>query len=150
MTDELPIWTPDPARLPDTQLARFAAFAHPSVSAPDYAGLWAWSVRDPGAFWSAFYDFCGVIGDRGPGPVLLDGHLMPGAQWFVGTRLNFAENLLRTRGPGPAIVACDERGTRRTLSWDELNAEVARVADGLRSAGVVAGDRVAGFLPNLP
>ncbi len=75
---------------------------------------------------------------------------MPGATWFDGTRLNFAENLLRGAGHGPAIIARDERGRRREISWDQLRAEVARVADGLRTAGVVAGDRVAGFLPNLP
>ena len=74
----------------------------------------------------------------------------PGATWFAGTRLNFAENLLRGTGVGPAIIAWDERGRRRELSWDQLRAEVARVADGLRAAGIVAGDRVAGFMPNLP
>jgi acetoacetyl-CoA synthetase len=75
---------------------------------------------------------------------------MPGATWFAGTRLNFAENLLRGTGPGPALIARDERGRRKEMSWDQLRAEVARVADGLQSAGIVAGDRVAGFMPNLP
>jgi len=82
--------------------------------------------------------------------VLRNGDRMPGAAWFEGTRLNFAENLLRGAGNGPAIIARDERGRRREVSWDELRADVARIADGLRTAGVVAGDRVAGFMPNLP
>jgi acetoacetyl-CoA synthetase len=65
-------------------------------------------------------------------------------------QLNFAENLLRHTGSGPALIARDERGRRREVSWDQLRADVARVADGLRDCGVVAGDRVAGFMPNLP
>ena len=150
MNDEPPIWTPDPARLSATNLARFMAFARPAGAPSTYAELWAWSVREPAAFWSALYDFCGVSGERGDGPVLADGDRMPGARWFPGARLNFAANLLRRRGPDAALVACDERGRRRVLSWDELAAETARIAAGLREAGVRPGDRVAGFLPNLP
>src|SRR5687767_14490386 len=73
-----------------------------------------------------------------------------GPRWFTGARLNFAENLLRHEGDATAIVAWDERGRQRVLSFDELRAEVARVAAALRGMGIVPGDRIAGFLPNVP
>ena len=132
-------------------MTRFRAFAT-ARGGPggEYADLWQWSVDEPAAFWGALFDYTGVLADRGSGAVLVDGDRMPGARWFPGTRLNFAENLLRASGDAPAIVAWDERGPRGSLSWDDLRREVARVADGLRDAGVVAGDRVAGFLPNVP
>ena len=151
MNDDTPHWIPSAERVAAAQLTRFHAFAR-DRGAPggDYSSLWQWSVDEPAAFWNAVFDFTGVIADRGPGPVLRNGDRMPGATWFEGTRLNFAENLLRGTGDGPAIIARDERGRRREISWDQLRAEVARVADGLRAAGVVAGDRVAGFMPNLP
>jgi acetoacetyl-CoA synthetase len=151
VSDDTPHWIPSAARVAAAQLAGFHAFAR-ERGAPDgdYSSLWQWSVDEPAAFWNAVFDFAGVIADRGPGPVLQHGERMPGATWFEGTRLNFAENLLRGTGNGAAIIARDERGRRREISWDQLRTEVARVADGLRAAGVVAGDRVAGFMPNLP
>ncbi len=151
MNDDAPHWAPSAARIAAAQITRFHAFAH-DHGAPqgDYAALWQWSVDEPAAFWSAVFDFTGVIADRADGPVLRDGDRMPGATWFDGTRLNFAENLLRGSDQGPAIIATDERGRRREITWDRLRSEVARVAAGLRDAGVGIGDRVAGFLPNLP
>jgi acetoacetyl-CoA synthetase len=151
VTDDTAHWIPSAARVAASRLTEFHAFAR-ERGAPggDYSSLWQWSVDEPAAFWSAVFDFTGVIAERGPGTVLRDGDRMPGATWFEGTRLNFAENLLRGTGVGPAIIARDERGRRREMSWDQLRVEVARVADGLRAAGVVAGDRVAGFMPNLP
>jgi acetoacetyl-CoA synthetase len=151
VTDDTPHWTPSAARIAAAQLTAFHAFAcDRGAPGGDYSSLWQWSVDEPTDFWSAVFDFAGVIADRGRGPVLRNGERMPGATWFEGTRLNFAENLLRGTGIGPAVIARDERGRRREMSWDELRAEVARVADGLRAAGIVAGDRVAGFMPNLP
>jgi acetoacetyl-CoA synthetase len=151
LTGQRPIWTPSAAAIAASNLARFAGFARPR-GAPEggYASLWQWSVDHPADFWSALFDFAGIVADRGSGPVLQDGDRMPGARWFEGTRLNFAENLLQGKGADPAIIFRDEQGRRRELSWDELAAETARIADGLRRAGVVAGDRVAGFMPNLP
>jgi acetoacetyl-CoA synthetase len=151
VNDTLPIWRPSAEGIARANLTRFHAHAS-ERGAPrgDYAALWQWSVDDPAAFWTALLDFTGVIAERGDGPVLVDAGRMPGARWFPGTRLNFAENLLRGTGAAPAIVAWDERGARGALSWDELRREVARVADGLRDAGVEPGDRVAGFLPNVP
>jgi len=151
VSDDTPHWTPSAARIAAAQLTAFHAFAcDRGAPGGDYSSLWQWSVDEPAAFWSAVFDFAGVIADRGHGPVLRNGERMPGATWFEGTRLNFAENLLRGTGSGPAVIARDERGRRREMSWDELRAEVARLADGLRAAGIVAGDRVAGFMPNLP
>src|SRR5512139_1247391 len=151
MSDDRPHWVPSATRIAAARITHFHAFAR-SHGAPDgaYDALWQWSVDHPAAFWAAVYEFCGVIGDRGDGPVLQHGDRMPGARWFADTRLNFAENLLRGAGAGAAIIATDERGRRRELSWDQLRGEVARVASGLRTAGVGPGDRVAGFLPNLP
>ncbi len=151
MGAEQPIWTPSPLRVADANLTRFGIFAQ-AHGAPhgDYRALWEWSVAQPSRFWEALFEFSAVVADRGGGPVLRDGERMPGARWFESTRLNFAENLLRHSGPEPAIVFCNERGARREMSRDRLAAETARVAAGLRAAGVRAGDCVAGYLPNVP
>jgi acetoacetyl-CoA synthetase len=150
MGAEQPIWTPSLFRLADANLTRFMSFAEargPRVA--DYDALYRWSVERPGEFWSALWDFAGVVGERGGTP-LEDAGRMPGARWFPGARLNFAENLLRGPDAEPAIVFRNERGDRREIGWRTLRAEVARIAAGLRGDGVGPGDVVAAFLPNLP
>ncbi len=151
MTAEHPVWTPSLFRIADANLTRFMAFAA-AHGAPetDYDAFYGWSVAESAAFWNALCEFTGVIADRGEGPVLVDGDRMPGARWFPGTRLNFAENLLRGPDAEPAILFCNEHGARREISWRELRADVARIAAGLRADGIGTGDVVAGFLPNLP
>ena len=97
------LWRPSPEQVANANLTRFAATARErhGVSAGDYAALHRWSIEDRAAFWSAVWDYGAVIGDRGDGPVLVDGDRMPGARWFPGARLNFAENLLRRRDGCP-------------------------------------------------
>ncbi len=148
----LPIWTPAPQRVADSNLTRFAVYASAGHGAPrgDYDVLWHWSVEQRESFWSCLVDFARVIRTPGVAPVLADRERMPGAKWFADTRLNFAENLLARDDDHPALTFTSERGTRRELSYRELRAEVARVAAGLRDLGLRPGDRVAGFLPNLP
>jgi acetoacetyl-CoA synthetase len=151
MSHDKPLWTPSPLRIADANMTRFLGFVQArGVEVDDYPALWSWSVDQPAAFWDALFDFTGVIGDRAAKTALRDADRMPGARWFPDARLNFAENLLRFTGGEPAIVFGNECGTGREISRDALRAEVARVADGLMSLGVGPGDRVAGFLPNLP
>jgi acetoacetyl-CoA synthetase len=119
----------------------------------DYSALYAFSINRPASFWNAVWEFCGVIAEGAEGsrePVLLDGDQMPGARWFPNLRLNFAENLLRFRDDRVALIAANEIGARRTFSYRELRAEVSRLAQALAGAGVGSGDRVAGYLPNIP
>ncbi|MFZ2509038.1 MAG: acetoacetate--CoA ligase [Steroidobacteraceae bacterium] len=150
MSAEQPIWTPSVLRIADANLTRFMGYAAArGAPAGDYADFHGWSVDEPAAFWERLYEFAEVAGERS-GPVLVDGDRMPGARWFPDTRLNFAENLLRGPDSEPALVFRNERGARRELCWRDLRAEVARIADGLRASGVRPGDRVAGYLPNLP
>ncbi|MEB2345747.1 MAG: acetoacetate--CoA ligase [Deltaproteobacteria bacterium] len=146
-----PLWQPSPGRARAAQMSAFRAWCEPRAgrALPDSRALHAWSVAERGAFWSALWEWCGVVGEPGE-RALVAGEQMPGARWFPDARLNFAENLLRRRDVSPALVARDERGRRRVLTWGELHAEVARVARGLRGAGVGPGDRVAGYLPNGP
>jgi acetoacetyl-CoA synthetase len=147
----MPIWTPSLFRIADANLTRFMAFVEArGVESSDYRALHRWSVEHPATFWEALWEFAGVAGERGSGPALEGGDRMPGARWFAGARLNFAENLLRGPDAEPAIVFRNERGDRRELGWRALRAEVARVAAGLARDGVGPGDVVAAFLPNLP
>jgi acetoacetyl-CoA synthetase len=147
-----PIWTPDARRVADSNLSRFAAHVRRTYGAPDgdYRALWNWSVEKREQFWQAVIEFTGVVHERGAAPALANRGALPGATWFEDTRLNFAENLLQRRDAAPALVFCNERGERRELSCAGLASEVARIAAGLRALGVVPGDRVAAFMPNLP
>ncbi|MEX1994990.1 MAG: acetoacetate--CoA ligase [Steroidobacteraceae bacterium] len=151
MAAEQPIWTPSLFRIADANLVRFMArVAGRGVAVADYDALYRWSIDEPAAFWKALFEFAGVIAEGDTEPVLVDGARMPGARWFPGTRLNFAENLLRGPDAEPALVFRNERGQRRELSWQQLRDAAARIAAGLRADGIGPGDRVAGFLPNLP
>jgi len=140
-----PLWTPDPARV---EAARITEFMR-AVGKVDYDSLHAWSIAEPEAFWRAVWDFTGVIGEPGD-RVLEGGDRMPGARWFPEARLSFAENLLRRRDGTPAIILRREDGLRREISFRELHDEVARLQAAFKSAGLGVGDRVAGFLPNIP
>ncbi|MGE5823265.1 MAG: acetoacetate--CoA ligase [Bacteroidota bacterium] len=115
----------------------------------DYAALHRWSVEKSEDFWSLVWDFCGVQGAKGARR-LVDGDRMPGAQWFPDARLNFAQNLLRAPDDSDAIVFWGEDKVKRRLSRRELHALVSRLQQALAAAGVRKGDRVAGYLPNLP
>jgi acetoacetyl-CoA synthetase len=146
------IWRPSPARVANSNLTHFmhCVNARRGLELRDYAGLYAWSVDRPADFWTELARFADVRAEWGAGPALEHPERMPGARFFPQARLNFAANLLKFADERPALVFRNERGARRTLCYRELRAEVARIADGLRSAGVGPEDRVAGFLPNLP
>ncbi|MEJ2344653.1 MAG: acetoacetate--CoA ligase [Gammaproteobacteria bacterium] len=148
-----PVWRPDEARCENSNMARFVRFVQDRVGNPDiqrYAPLWEFSVRQPERFWPLLWEFCGIRASGDLEPALLDAERMPGARWFPRVQLNFAENLLRFRDDRPAILFRNEWGNARELSHAQLYAEVARFAKGLECAGVGSGDRVAGYLPNMP
>ncbi|MFA9441230.1 acetoacetate--CoA ligase [Uliginosibacterium sp. sgz301328] len=146
-----PLWQPDAARIASTRLTAFTQEieARTRRRFDDYAALHDWSIDEKEAFWSALWDFAGVVGHKGE-RVLIDGERMPGAQWFPDAQLNFARNLLRQRGNGEAIVFRGEDRVERRLSHDGLYTEVARLAAALRAMGVTRGDRVAAYMPNMP
>ncbi|NTJ64496.1 acetoacetate--CoA ligase [Agrobacterium rhizogenes] len=145
-----PHFIPDEVAVP-TQMALFQDWCSQQfgIALPTNDDLHAWSVRDRGLFWSAIWDFCGVIGDKGDHPLLDAGRILED-RFFPQAKLNFAENLLRNRGDGDALIFRGE--DKRDLRWsfDELNAAVSRLQQAFRTIGVHAGDRVAAMLPNLP
>jgi acetoacetyl-CoA synthetase len=144
MSDK-PLWTPSAERVERTLLARFMRQA----GHRDYAALHRWSIENREAFWNLLWDFCAVRGEKGA-TTLRDGARMPGATWYPEGRLNFADNLLRSRDDGDALVFWGEDKVRRRLSRGTLYDLVSRMAQALAAAGVRKGDRVAGYLPNLP
>jgi acetoacetyl-CoA synthetase len=168
MTADAILWRPDPARAERSHLAQLIRQLHDNGialagndDAETFDSLHAWSVTHLEQFWSAVWRESGVIADVLPNGLpwereLVGGDRMAppdpvlGPRWFTGARLNFAENLLRRDGDDLAIIAWDERGPASRYSWSELRREVARAAVVLRRLGVGPGDRVAGWLPNIP
>jgi acetoacetyl-CoA synthetase len=146
------IWRPSPARVAGTNLARFieSVASGKGLQLHGYDDLYAWSVSRPTDFWEELARFADIRAEWGNGPALEHPDRMPGARFFPQARLSFAENLLRFRDDQAALIFRNERGERREISYRRLYEEVARVAEGLRTAGVVAGDRVTGFVPNVP
>ena len=146
-----PIWEPSKERIERANLSRFIRFVQPNhQEVTDHASLYDFSIRQPEEFWRAVWEFCGIRSSGDFEPVLVDGDKMPGARWFPGVRLNFAQNLLRHKDDRVALIARNEWGHKREITYTQLHDEVGRLAHALREAGVVAGDRVAGFMPNIP
>jgi acetoacetyl-CoA synthetase len=139
-------WQPGPGAR-QTALARF--IAENGAAAKTYEDFWRWSVENKEDFWSAVWDFCGVIGDKG-GTVFREGKKFQEGRFFPEGRVNFAENLLRRRDGETAIVFRGEDKVERKLSYKELYDQVSQVRQGLQALGVTKGDRVAGYLPNMP
>ncbi len=159
------LWTPTADQVARANLTRFIAqvraIGERTAAVTDFESLYQWSIKDLELFWTEVWRFCGVVAGARDSAVACERVLIGrdrvappdpelGPRWFVGARLNFAENLLRYRDDREAIVFWNELGPRRRLTFRELHAEVARVAHALRAMGIVAGDRVAGFMPNMP
>jgi acetoacetyl-CoA synthetase len=147
-----PIWIPSPDRVRQANLTRFMTMLNTDwgMKFSDYEQLYQWSITHIPDFWEAMWEFGGVIASTGYRQVVDDLSKMPGAAWFSGSRLNFAENLLRYRDERTAIIFRGEGRETLRISFGELYEQVTRVSHALAGAGVVAGDRVAGFMPNLP
>ncbi|AYF73671.1 acetoacetate--CoA ligase [Nocardia yunnanensis] len=144
-----PQWVPGDADIAEAQVTSFALFAEQrtGLKLPDYQALWRWSVDDLPGFWGAIWDYFD-LGERS-GDVLGSTE-MPGAQWFPGTTLNYVDQVIRqVRDDRPAILSADETGEITEISWATLIATAAAFARTLREQGVEAGDRVAGYLPNI-
>ena len=146
-----PLWTPSQERVDASRMREFADFcsARSGMRYPDFKSLHDWSVNHCDDFWSALWDYGGVIGDKGD-CIIADADKMPGARFFPESFLNYAENLLRRTGDDPAIIFRGEDKLRSSLSWNELRALVSRLRQAFVAHGVKEGDRIAAMAPNLP
>ena len=145
------LWEPAGDARASSNMGRFLTWVEHThgVALPDYDAAWHWSVEDPESFWAAIVNWFDLPLTAPYERVLADAS-MPGAVWLPGVRLNYAAQLLRWTGSQPAIVARSQTRDDVTLTRDELREQVARAAAGLRRLGVGAGDRVVGYLPNVP
>jgi acetoacetyl-CoA synthetase len=146
------LWEPTPEAIERTNLTAYMRWlaAERGLSFDGYADLWQWSVDDIEAFWASIWDYFDVEAER-PYKRVLGRHEMPGAEWFPGARLSYAEHIFRGRDDDAvAIVHESEARDRAEVTWRELRARVAGIANGLRELGVQPGDRVVGYLPNIP
>jgi acetoacetyl-CoA synthetase len=142
------LWNPTDERIANSRMSRFAKKVNKS------ADLHAWSIAQPSEFWSQVWDDCGVIGQKGDRAFVPNsaGAPISTAKFFPDAELSVVENFLRNsgtkQGGSEALIAIDESGSRSSRTWDELAVRVAAIASALRQLGVVAGDRVAAWLPN--
>jgi len=146
------LWTPSPEAVEHTTLTRYRRWLEREhgLAFDDYHALWRWSVGDIEAFWASIWTFFDVQSTQ-PYTRVLGRRTMPGAEWFPGVELSYAEHVFRGKDDAQtAILATSELRPDQTLTWGELRARTAAIANGLQEVGVGRGDRVAGYLPNIP
>src|SRR5205807_3368107 len=138
-----PLWVPSGERAKEANLTRFLALVNKkySLSLGSYPELHRWSIEKPIEFWSAMWEYAGIISSKKFEEVVDDLSRFPGANWFSGARLNFAENLLRFRDERIALISRSEGRDRSSLTYSDLYTRVARVANGLRETGARVGYR---------
>jgi len=146
-----PLWEPSPERKAQANITRFIDTVNKKygLNIDSYFELHRWSVENIPEFWATMWEFAGIIASQGYTEVVDDLTKFPGAKWFPGARLNFAENLLRYRDDHPAFIFRGEDRKSARMTYAELHDTVARLAHALRQAGVRPGDRVAAYMPNL-
>ncbi|SVA07657.1 uncharacterized protein METZ01_LOCUS60511 [marine metagenome] len=147
-----PVWTPSQKQIDRSQMTKFIKYVNLShhLSLKNYDDLYSWSIQDIPSFWESVWEFCEVKYSTPYSEIVDDTSKMPGAKWFTGSQLNYAENLLRFKDSKPAIIFKGENQNPSILTYHDLNEEVKKVAYALRNMGIVKGDRVAGFIPNMP
>ncbi len=146
------LWEPSDELKRSAILTRYMAWLHETrgLDVADYQALWRWSVTDIEGFWASLWDFFAIQASQ-PYERVLGRRAMPGAQWFPGARLSYAEHAFRHAAPDrPAILFQSETQPLTEVSWATLRAQVAAVASALRGMGVQPGDRVVAYLPNIP
>ncbi|MDY6843205.1 MAG: acetoacetate--CoA ligase [Thermodesulfobacteriota bacterium] len=147
-----PIWVPSKERVESSHIFAYMNFINQrhTKNFKTYEALYDWSINHIPLFWESIWDFLGIRRSKDYDEVLIDGDKMPGAKWFVGAKLNFAENLLQYRDDHLALIFKGEVRETVRLTYAELYDSVARLAKSLREMGIRAGDRVVGFMPNIP
>jgi acetoacetyl-CoA synthetase len=146
------LWEPSEERIKNSNMYRFMGFINDKhhQSFVEYSSLYQWSIENIPEFWAAMWEFSDIKASKPYDQVIDDVEKMPGTQWFSGARLNFAQNLLRYRDDHVALIFKGEGQKLTRMTYRELYSEVAGVAKSLKAVGVVAGDRVVGFMPNMP
>ncbi|MGD8716039.1 MAG: AMP-binding protein, partial [Desulfobacterales bacterium] len=146
------LWKPTDDQIKNSNMYRFMNFINEKhdQNFAEYSTLYRWSVEHVGDFWAAMWEFADIIASKPYNDVIDDVNKMPGARWYSGARLNFAENLLRYRDNQVALIFKGEGQASTKMTHAELYNEVARLAKSLKEAGVQPGDRVVGFMPNMP
>jgi acetoacetyl-CoA synthetase len=147
-----PLWQPTDKKINASNMLGFIAQLENALGLvfEDYQQLHQWSVDQPEQFWQQIWQYSEIRASQLADQVLVDANQFPGAKWFSGARLNYAENALRNRSDKTALISRLENGSRKTLSYAELYQQVTECAAALRQSGVTTGDRVAGFMPNIP
>jgi len=146
-----PLWIPSEDRIREANLTKFLAFVNRKyrLKIKSYPDLHRWSVDKVSDFWSAIWDYTGIVCSRRFETVVDDLAKFPGAKWFSGARLNFAENLLRQRDEKIAVVSRTEVGRLSQTTYSDLFQKVRSLGNALRKSGIAPGDRVAGYMPNI-
>ena len=146
------LWKPTDKQIKKSNMYRFMKFINQTYNQnfKEYASLYDWSIENISDFWAAFWDFADIIHSKRYDQVIDNPKKMPGARWFSGAELNFAENLLRYRDERAALIFKGEGQPSTRLTYAQLYDEVARLAKALKDLGIRPGDRVVGFMPNMP
>lgn len=146
-----PLWKPSAERIRQANVTRFIEYVNQKQGKQirDYFDLNQWSIDQVPDFWARLWEFAEIKASKGYERVVDDFNKFPGAKWFPGARLNFAENLLRYRDDRLAFIFRGETQKAARMTYAELYTSVARLAKSLREIGVAPGDRVAAYMPNL-
>ncbi len=146
-----PLWTPSAERVNQAKMTDFTRYIAEkyNLSLSSYTDLYHWSIENRADFWKEIWHYCDIKSSQTYKHVLQNGDDMLNSHWFEGARLNFAENLLRRRDEGIALIFRGEDGRTERMSYRELYEAVAKVSSALRAFGIEKGDRIAGFLPNI-
>jgi acetoacetyl-CoA synthetase len=152
---DTPLWQPSPEAIEQTNMAHFMDMVTErfGVDERNYDALWEFSVDDRPAFWDFLRKFAQLRASHWGDRILVDGDKMPGARWFPDARLNYAENMLvhcRARGDEDALVFRGEDQAAYRVSWTEMHDQVSVLAQAMRDAGIDAGERIGGYMPNMP
>jgi len=146
------LWEPNEEVIENSNIKKFIDYINEKekLDIKDYFSLYEWSVNNIEKFWSLFWDFSGIIYSEKFTDVVDDLSKFPGARWFLNAKLNYAENLLRFKDDKPSFVHIKEDGKRREISYKELYEIVSLLHQALKKIGIRKGDRIVGYIPNIP